>query len=69
MLYIEISATNELEGPLCRMCGGETRLFGIESHPLIGQLRVLSYVCPDGEAVRVDTALLPRAREQLSVSP
>jgi hypothetical protein len=36
---------------------------------LIGQLRVLSYVCPDGEAVRVDTALLPRAREQLSVSP
>jgi hypothetical protein len=38
------------------MCGGKTRLFGIESHPLIGQLRVLSSVCPDCNAVRVDMA-------------
>jgi hypothetical protein len=59
MLDIEISTTDELEGPPCRMCGGKTRLFGIESHPLIGQLRVLSSVCLDCDAVRVDMALLP----------
>jgi hypothetical protein len=68
MLDIEISATDGLEGPPCRTCGGKTRLFGTESHPLIGQLRVLSYVCLDCDAVRVDMALLRRAREQLSVS-
>ena len=69
MLYIEISTTDELEGPPCRMCGGKTRLFGIESHPLIGQLRVLSSVCLDCDAVRVDMAPRPRAQNQLSASP
>jgi hypothetical protein len=69
MFDIAISGTDGLEGPPCRTRGGKTRLFGTESHPLIGQLRVLSYVCLDCDAVRVDMALLRRAREQLSVSP
>jgi hypothetical protein len=62
MLDIEISTTDELEGRPCRMCGGKTRLFGIESHPLIGQLRVLSSVCLDCDAVRVDMAPLRERR-------
>ena len=55
------------DGPTCRKCGAKTRLFGTESHPLIGQLRVLSYVCVDCDAVRVDMAPLPRARGELSL--
>jgi len=55
------------DGPPCRKCGATTNLFGTESHPLIGQLRVLSYVCVDCDAVRVDMAPLPRARGQLSL--
>jgi hypothetical protein len=67
MLKIVISASDRRDGPACRKCGAKTRLFGTESHPLIGQLRVLSYVCVDCEAVRVDMAPLPRARGQLSL--
>jgi hypothetical protein len=55
------------DGPSCPKCGAKTRLFGTESHPLIGQLSVLSYVCVDCDAVRVDMAPLPRARGQLSL--
>ena len=69
MLDIEISTTDELEGPPCRMCGGKTRLFGIESHPVIGQLRVLSSVFLDCDAVRVDMEPGPTAQNQLSASP
>jgi hypothetical protein len=67
MLKIVISASDRRDGLACRKCGAKTRLFGTESHPLIGQLRVLSYVCVDCEAVRVDMAPLPRARGQLSL--
>jgi hypothetical protein len=42
------------------------RLFGTESHPLIGNLRVLSYVCVGCDAVRVDMETLPKAPGQLS---
>ena len=67
MLNIIISPMGRADGPTCRKCGAKTRLFGTESHPLIGQLRVLSYVCVDCDAVRVDMAPLPRARGQLSL--
>jgi hypothetical protein len=67
MLNIIISPMGRADGPPCRKCGAKTRLFGTESHPLIGQLRVLSYVCVDCDAVRVDMAPLPRARGQLSL--
>jgi len=67
MLNIIISPMGRADGPTCRKCGAKTRLFGTESHPLIGQLRVLSYVCVDCDAVRVDMAPLPRARGELSL--
>jgi hypothetical protein len=65
MLDIIISAGVWGDGPPCRKCGAKTRLFGTESYPLIGQLRVLSYVCVDCDAVQVNMAPLPRARGQL----
>ena len=65
MMDIVTSANDGRDEPPCRRCGAKTRLFGIESHPLIGQLDVLSYVCVDCEAVRVDMATLPRAWGQL----
>ena len=67
MLNLIISPMYRADGPPCRKCGAKTRLFGTESHPLIGQLCVLSYVCVDCDAVRVDMAPLPRARGQLSL--
>ena len=67
MLNLIISPMYRADGPPCRECGAKTRLFGTENHPLIGQLRVLSYVCVDCDAVRVDMAPLPRARGELSL--
>jgi hypothetical protein len=69
MLKIVISSSDRVKGPPCRVCGAQTRLFGTESHPLIGQLCVLSYACMDCDAVRVDMAPLPKARGQLSLHP
>jgi hypothetical protein len=68
MLNIEISTTDELnDRPVER--AGAKQGFSIESHPLIGQLRVLSSVCLDCDAVRIDMPPTPRAQNQLSASP
>jgi hypothetical protein len=64
MLEIINSAHHQPDGPPCGVCGAKTRLFGIESHPVVTQSCLLSFVCIACDAIRVDVAALPNVRWQ-----
>jgi hypothetical protein len=50
----------------CRACGATMRLFGIEAHPAIGGIRLLTYVCPRCDHVQTQAA--PAGRTARSVN-
>lgn len=64
MLEIINSACHQPDGPPCVACGAKTRLFGIESHPVLTRSSLLSYVCIACDAVRVNVTSLPDVRWQ-----
>ena len=44
MVELEMFAEG-LEGPLCRECGAITRVVGIEHHPIVSQVTVVTLEC------------------------
>ena len=45
-MLLEIEQQEPIEGSLCPRCGMVTRLVGIESHPVVPNLSILTFSCP-----------------------
>jgi hypothetical protein len=46
-----IGPTPMLTGPLCKECGGPTRLIGIEDHPRLKGISIRTFECPPCSAM------------------
>ncbi|HEY4140232.1 MAG TPA: hypothetical protein VGM57_02395 [Pseudolabrys sp.] len=45
MTDIHISESTHAFAPPCEVCGGTTRIFGVEPHPRLAQAEIHTFVC------------------------